>query len=537
MPRKSWRSIRRRWRHPRGAADGSLCLFDVHRTGCPILAQNNVVGSPDGSSTDRAVTQLVADPSSSFVFIVRSGAVLYASCTQLIRAANETDSDIHHHIHHGGGSGPTQSAASLGSSALPKLPLLAFERHQADGDVRCIATSWSRQLGVRVCCATSDGRLRLYSVNQATLASTCTLRLAVAYPPSFGGASVVSMAWCDDDSLWLADALLAVVDMAIVGHRRRRCARARVAGGGGMLQSPPHGAQAARMPVADEAAGRHAACFGLAAGDVLFLGITARGGAAAAASIPTAERALNASPLSGAEFVAPVVGAVGSGDSTRAGHVVTAPLSRPSVQLEGRGLPHAAAVAWPYLVTASRTAVRVYDLMVGKRVQVVPLHAVATPSDGVGSGGAARLTALGPHLLVFSLGASLYILPPARGGELAREERWLRQLCVRPWDVTLVEQHMAHALHPDGSTPARDADAADVTAALPWTSAAQPPGRRRDRRSPTPCARHFAPRGVVSARGAADRRRRQRPAPRSRDDRGLRGRLPCGAGGGEPPYM
>ena len=140
--------------------------------------------------------------------------MLYASCAQLIRAANETDGDFDHHIHHGGGSGPTQSAASLGSSALPKLPLLAFERHQADGDVRCIATSWSRQLGVRVCCATSDGRLRLYSVNQATLASTCTLRLAVAYPPSFGGASVVSMAWCDDDSLWLADARsFAVVDM------------------------------------------------------------------------------------------------------------------------------------------------------------------------------------------------------------------------------------------------------------------------------------------------------------------------------------
>ena len=135
--------------------------------------------------------------------------------------------------------------------------------------------------------------------------------------------------------------------------------------------------------------------------------------------------------------------------------------------LDGSGLPAAACVAWPYLLTCSQANLRVYDLTDGSLVQALSLpsatraeikrhqeaaeeaaEAAAEEESAASAGGAphggllphggmshspaapvVHLTACGPHLVVLGIGRSLLMLPPEAGSWIEREVTGRTSLC------------------------------------------------------------------------------------------------------------
>ena len=56
-----------------------------------------------------------------------------------------------------------------------------------------------------------------------------------------------------------------------------------------------------------------------------------------------------------------------------------------------------------------------------------------------------HVSACGPHLVAIGLGCALLQLAPSSGSWLELEAAWLRKLSARPWDATLVDQHLTRA--------------------------------------------------------------------------------------------
>ena len=155
-----------------GTSDGSLLLYDAqHKT---LRARSAIK-----SSRGLPVTQLITDPSAAYVFVLQGGAVLLLRCPLA--------PDDH------------------SSEECPALQLVPLPPLEDEEDESCIAATWTRRLGTRLCCASRDGCLHIFGLS---LANNDLFELQCRVPVSLpvGFSRVRSLAWsADDDSLLLSD--------------------------------------------------------------------------------------------------------------------------------------------------------------------------------------------------------------------------------------------------------------------------------------------------------------------------------------------
>ena len=116
-----------------------------------------------------------------------------------------------------------------------------------------------------------------------------------------------------------------------------------------------------------------------------------------------------------------------------------------------------ATLAWPHLLCATGSTLRVFDLQLGSLAQSLKLAAPPAPrassasaSSSSSSSAAAsrslRVSAFGRHELVLARGDVLFTLAPLAATEAQGERRWLRKVSERPWDAVLVDAHVSQSL-------------------------------------------------------------------------------------------
>jgi len=400
-----------------GTADGELLLLDA-ASGSLLARARAHERSP--------VTHLACDSATTFVFVLQSGAVSHAAC-------------------------PLADASLLSGGGADDVATIDLQPpHPECSAVSCMAPSWSRRLGTRLCCAClGEYALHVFGFRQnhgddvdgdeaATSgdrrsSTTCELQAIVPLQLPLGfeiASGLASLAWAADDSVLLCDGVhfMLVPPLPMPGGPTRRESVPVAAMPVRTLQQwlePPH--------ARDGRPGGHARTFSLGTGETIVLGPRKGGGTVAltfeAADWSVLQREAPGTPT----------GALGT-------------LSRPALALDGSGPPLDAVVGWPLLITCSRGHVRIYDLVEGLLVHAIRLPASATAGGGSGgSGGSSssvpiRLSARGPHAVALSVGRALFPVPAASGGWLAREVQWLRQLAARPWDAALVERHLERVL-------------------------------------------------------------------------------------------
>jgi hypothetical protein len=420
-----------------GSVDGSLALFDLQQSSCPILARAPAITSPLKLPV---VTQLVAEPSVSFVFAVRGGDVLTTPYSLLQLQGDDT-------------------------SCAPELEL---SRPLDVGEgVSCIATAWSRQQGLRLCCASQGTYLYVFGFSLPAVGpesgAQLLLRVPLQLPAGFG--ALVSLAWGKDERVllsdgqqfvlvpWLPDCLTGITgttSRAAGIDRATSCTTEPVAASP-FVVAPLQ----ARNGNSFGSGGGRAVGMALPTGELLAIGARHGGGYAAvcveASECELCQESTLGNRIIGTELELPVVGIVGDLGGSAAQHI-SGPISRPTVLLEGSGMPVGVAIAWPYLLACSQAHVRVYDLQSGTLVQATSLphattRAAGSESEAGGSTPLVHAAACGAHHVVMAIGRSLFVLPPSTNGTIHREVAWLNQLLIRPWDATLVEQHMARVLN------------------------------------------------------------------------------------------
>ena len=115
-----------------------------------------------------------------------------------------------------------------------------------------------------------------------------------------------------------------------------------------------------------------------------------------------------------------------------------------------------ATLAWPHLLCATGSTLRVFDLQLGSLAQSLKLAAPPAPrassasasssSSSAAASRSLRVSAFGRHELVLARGDVLFTLAPLAATEAQGERRWLRKVSERPWDAVLVDAHVSQSL-------------------------------------------------------------------------------------------
>ena len=326
----------------------------------------------------------------------------------------------------------------------------------------CIAATWTRRLGTRLCCASRDGCLHIFGLSLANndlFELQC--RVPVSLPVGFSPRPLIGM---------VGGRRLALVE-------RRKAPRARPVvatalcypgsnGGGGSRDAPTvsaalFGVQPLPPGGSDQGGGR-AVCLALPSSETVLIGSRKGGGGGAAVVVEAAGCMIQQQSLNPRRRWWRCERHWGPFVHTPHRHRTYLTPSHPS----GRHLNTCCIVRRvaipPHMLPNAH--LRIYDLSEGTHVQSVPLPtqaiaaATAEAAGDDGSGNSERpsssrsaaptinIASCGPHLIVVSIGKLILLLPPAPNGLLDVETDWLRRLAVRAWDATLVERHMRRHL-------------------------------------------------------------------------------------------